>query len=417
MADRPFPSTQPILSLGCCIALAFGQRCPAAGEKPAGAPKPLVIAAQRHSKDNAQAVAFSPDGRLVAAAFGGPTNGRFPLEPRGGGVAIWETATGKQLRFIGEYGDIIRLEFSGDGLSLAYARVYTPGDSIQDDVVVVLDVDSGKVRRRWRADTFATLPAPDRLVIPSGQEGCLALQLDDFQIKGRLLSKYRQPRCLAVSSDGKLVAAVHHVEKPVLRKDGTVDPNVFVLRVKGLTLFNATTLDEMRQTQSEKLSSCYALAVAPGGKQVATGHNGGMVRIWDGATLKESRQLTVDTANHVCPLFAPDGQKLAVLTQAASGSRYANDEKGIVIDRRHAGPGCELCIYDTKTFAMTHRWQFEDGAFRTWYARFGKSMLHPEYNPGRLAFSPDGKHLLVGCNGAVLVEAATGKVVRQFDPQ
>ena len=57
-------------------------------------PKAVVVPARPHEGDNAEAVAFSPDGKFVAAAYGGPSNGRFPLEPRGGGIAIWETATG-----------------------------------------------------------------------------------------------------------------------------------------------------------------------------------------------------------------------------------------------------------------------------------------------------------------------------------
>lgn len=48
----------------------------------------VVIEAHAHPVANAQSVAFSPDGRLVAAGFGGPSNGRFRLKPPGGRVVV-----------------------------------------------------------------------------------------------------------------------------------------------------------------------------------------------------------------------------------------------------------------------------------------------------------------------------------------
>ena len=62
----------------------------------------------------------------MAAGFGGPSNHHFPLEPRGGGLIVWEAAAGKQLQARGEYGgDIIGLRFMPDGEAWLHSRVYT----------------------------------------------------------------------------------------------------------------------------------------------------------------------------------------------------------------------------------------------------------------------------------------------------
>lgn len=387
------------------------------GLAPAPAPMPetVIIPARQHSKDNAQAVAFSPDGKRVAAAFGGPSNGRFPLEPRGGGVAVWDTATGKLLAWAGEYGDIIRLEFSPDGKSLLYGRVYTPGDSIDDDVVVVLDPETGKSRKRWSGSaTFAVQPRGGLVLVGSGE--CQTFDLDKFQPQGRLPVPVR---CLAASLDGSTLAAIHIVKEPLTR-GGQVVPGVFSMIPKGLGLFDLAGLKQKDRTEYDQLRSCFGLALAPDGKLLATGHPLGIVRVWDTAKLAEPRKLEVGGKSQALPRFSPDGKTLTVLTQPANATRWnynPKDPSGFDLKRQQADAGCDLIFHDVATLQPVRRWRFEDGRFGTWYARSGNSDLYPEHNPARLAFSPDGKHVLVGCNGVVLVESATGKVVRQFEPK
>src|SRR3954454_21162458 len=85
---------------------ALAQDARPGGPPAKAASRVIVIPAREHRTDNAEAVAVSPDGRLVAAGFGGPSNGRFPLRPNGGGLALWEADTGRLVRAVGEYGDI-----------------------------------------------------------------------------------------------------------------------------------------------------------------------------------------------------------------------------------------------------------------------------------------------------------------------
>lgn len=375
---------------------------------------PIVVPAQKHAGDNAQAVAFSPDGKYVAAAFGGPTNGRFPLQPRGGGIAIWETATGKQLHFVGEYGDFLRLAFSADGKALAYARIWTPGDSIDDDVVVVLDVATGQVRKRW--NRFQSGPAflmsRSTNTILVGQE---LYDLKDFRKLKTL--PVLAPRCLAAAADGKSLAAVHTVKSLIVRLDGTVSKGVHALAIKGLAIFDAAKLDQRRGIETSTLVDCFAAALSPEAKWLATGHSTGVVRLWDGATLGEAARIDTGFRGHVLPFFAPDGKTLALATQPANDPQweYGKTKPGdFPIRRDKPGTGCEVIVLEPAGLKEAAYWQFQDGSFRTYYARQGRNQLHPEYNPERFQFSPDGRYLLAGCNGVVLLETASGRIVRQF---
>lgn len=107
----------------------------------------------------------------------------------------------------------------------------------------------------------------------------------------------------------------------------------------------------------------------------------------------------------VYPLFSPDGKWLAVLTQLA-GERTWNYPPDAI---QSPDTSCEVILYYTGQFQVARRFHFEDGNFATFS---GQSFA---FNPRRLAFSPDGHHFLIGCDGAVLIECSTGKIVRQFD--
>ena len=72
-----------------------------------------------------------------------------------------------------------------------------------------------------------------------------------------------------------------------------------------------------------------------------------------------------------------------------------------------------MVFYETDTFSPTQHWKLDDGIFRTWHANTPRASLNPE----RIAFSPDGKQLLIGAGGVTLLDIATGKIVRQFDMQ
>ena len=92
----------------------------------------------------AQAVAFSPDGRTVAAAGAGPkkegrviTGSRGPKEASE--VRLWDVATGTMIWTAeGETGAAFSLAFSPDGRSLAFC---------DQEYVYLIDAQTGKLKQ------------------------------------------------------------------------------------------------------------------------------------------------------------------------------------------------------------------------------------------------------------------------------
>ena len=375
-----------------------------------------IIPAWKHTGDNAQSVAISPNGKWIAAAFGGPSNGRFPLEPRGGGITIWDADNGKPLHKVGEYGDVVRLEFTHDSQALLYGRVYCPGDSIDFDDVVLLNVARGKQLQRWnRVYVSAASPTSPQILTAQGGGICNAFELNDLHIPGNdrkvEMTDSHPARCLAYTPEGSMFVAVHPVLEPFIGKDGVVKPNVHSVRLKGLAVFDAESMALQRKTSSNELQTCTEVDVSRNGKLIATGHAKGVVRVWDGSSLAMIQELSLKTADSVCPRFSLDGRQLAILSQPANAPRRLDPvgAGGIQPGPEQPGTTCELVFYETNKFQVQRRFVFEDGAFALYAGR------RESLNPRRLAFSADGRHLLIGCNGLVLIETETGKIVRQFD--
>ncbi|QDU96754.1 WD40 repeat domain-containing protein [Lignipirellula cremea] len=397
----------------CCLALttlAWG-----AGDRP---DETLSIPPQPHRLANAQSVAFSLDGKRVAAGFGGAGTGRLPIGATSGGVAVWEIETGKRLLWSPIYGDLIRLGFLHAGSVVFFSRVYTPGDSVDDNQISLVEVLGGKQVQKWEGYACAASPLRRQVVVQQGRGKLQALGGSHFLPADAIdivLKDGRDAECLAVTDDGKLLVAVHAVLEPIIRPDGTVWPGSKRIVRKGLTVLDADTFRPVRTARIDTLVGATALAVSRQAKLIATGHPQGVVRVFDGQTLEELHTLHGSEKSSAFPAFSPDGKELAVLSQPVNAIAwsYAPAPSGFAFTEQAADRLCELIIYETKTFTPVRQFEFADGAFRVWHAGGAKASR----NPQRLAWSPDGKQLLVGANGVVLLDALTGQVVRQFDTE
>jgi WD40 repeat protein len=149
------------------------------------------------------AVAFSPDGRMIALMASrsihlvdvrsgrelallsaSPLPGRLAFSPDGqtlavGGwnkaVHLWEVPTGKEIRTIGELDHVNALAFAPDGRTLAAASGWRGG------AIHLLDVATGQpVRKLQGHDTYigAVAFAPDGKTLASGQRDTTVLVWD-----------------------------------------------------------------------------------------------------------------------------------------------------------------------------------------------------------------------------------------------
>jgi WD40 repeat protein/serine/threonine protein kinase len=234
----------------------------------------------RHT-DVVFSVAFSPDGRVLAS-------GSFDTT-----IILWDVATGQEMRTLtGNRRQQSLLAFSPDGRTLAAGS---------DNAIKLWDMGTGqaKVPLRWHKDDVRAVAfSPDGRWLASGGKD-QTVQVGEAAT-GRPVHTFRGATPftnLAFSPDSRRLLAV---------SDGTSAP----LRSWDLDTGKETAL-------GTEQAHTLGLAVHPGGRLVATGNRAGAVQLWH---LPEGRtQLLVagkkpwSAANWVDQVaFAPDGRYLAV---------------------------------------------------------------------------------------------------------
>jgi WD40 repeat protein len=326
-----------------------------------------------------QCVAFSPDGSLVALGFSGLSNGEFPPRPhpdvrKTGCVQIHDAATGKRLRRIETYGDLVDLRFSPDGKYLAMARLFETPEHLQLDEVRVWTAADGKLVKVFdRCHGFAFSPDSAKIVV-LGRKRCAEFDLLTGQ---RLQTIERLESALYVQFIGtsRLVGIVRSGDPPryaLCLVDGA----------SGKELAQSTPLDQ----------PFYGVAVSPDGRLLATSYTAGQLLLWDADRLQPLAKLDMGTRGIAHPFFSPDGELLAAGDQASGD---------VVIWRSSGGP--EL-----------HRYTFEKGGFRPHYARPESARERPERDPSRFVFAPNSEAFLAGPYGGILRLVSSGQDVRRF---
>ncbi|MGO4884725.1 MAG: eIF2A-related protein [Bryobacteraceae bacterium] len=241
-----------------------------------------LIATFAGEAEDVRAVAFSSDGKLLAAAGG--------LPARSGEIKIWDVEKHAELRTITGHTDCIyAVEFAPDGKSLATASY--------DKLIKLWDAESGKEIRTLKDHidaVYALAFTPDgrRLVSASADRGVKVWDV----ASGERLYTLSEPsdglNTLALDPSGKRVAAAG--------LDRTI-------RVWSLGASSGTLLDSLIAHEDAILQ----LAWSPDGKYLVSSSADKEVKVFqaDDLTLvKTWRQ--PDWALSLA--FAPDGKRLAV---------------------------------------------------------------------------------------------------------
>jgi WD40 repeat protein len=340
-------------------------------------------------------VAYSPDGKLLAATSG-------PLRPDRAGrwdLKLFDAATGKELRSLDGYASVLtqgNIAFSRDATRIAGSsaegiriwetqsgrvlqtfplrdeRFFAKGPAFSPDGRYVAVVD-GKIIRLWDVHT--------------GKEGAPAFEPHTVELTS-----------VAFTPDGeRLVAGA------VNQLDFLPPPTVVVWEFK--------TGKRVRRWSHP--GGVVGVAVSPDGRAIATA--GMDLRVWDVESKKEkwTWQGPVRMFSEVA--FTPDGRWL--LGGSWDGAiRVWNATTGKLVRTLH---GHTLGVTGLTVRPDGHRVASSggDGTVRVWEWDRDQEALTVE-EPLRpvisLAFQPDGRHLASGSSGVNLWDVPAGKVSRSF---
>jgi WD40 repeat protein len=375
----------------------------------AGEPRP--VAAMVIAEGGVASVAFSPDGKLLAAGF------QEPALAGGGGVVLWNSATHAQLAekplAVAE-GSVRGVAFSPDGKTLAagYGRGTGGG--------VVLWEMPGGVRQ-------ASVP----LVVAEGLVGGVAFGPDG--------------KTLAIGYAGGVVlwdtaGRVRLAEEPLAGRDGSAtsvafSPDGKVLAASFRYGVPAVVLwDVARRARLTDESLAYAelgvtsMAFSPNGRTLATGSDfnvfgvGGSVVFWDVARHVRlvEKPLAVAEGGVTSVAFSPDGNLLAAgypaIAQSGGGVVLWDAERRVRLVEKplavaEGGVTSVAFSLDGNLLAAGYG-ASNDGAFVggvvLWdVARRARLTERPlavaDGSVGSVAFSPDGNLLAAGAVSSVVL--------------
>jgi WD40 repeat protein/serine/threonine protein kinase len=400
-------------------------------------------------------LAVSPDGRY---AVSGDTYGL---------IILWDITTGEEVRRMETPGDwVCSLAFTPDGSAIlsALGKPSIGGTGATSTLAVMWDVQTGERLRDFIGHTnvvVAVAASPDGRTALTGSAD-LSVRLWDLET-GLELQRFTghddwvfdvvySPdgrRAISGSTDhtarvwdlmpGNLVQQFKMTDLPAVHAatisaDGSLALSGHEEGV--IVLWDTATGQPVRRLTSDTpahSAAVYTVAFSPDGKLAASGDLDGHVCLWDVATGAEFRHLEGHTNAVLSVTFSPDGKQLATSSGEVRQAQPGEDNTVRLWD---VASGAEIRRFEGHQSAVWSVAFSPDGkklvsssgpllvagdtSIRVWDINTGAELVRIEGHHdsvGSVMFSPDGKYVLSGSddNTARLWDAETGQEVRRFE--
>jgi WD40 repeat protein len=360
-------------------------------------------------------VAWSPTGKLLAAA---QENGRrfdYTTPPAGTTVRFWTLPGGKRLDRTVAFEDVcLGLNFSPDGKRLAVRG---------DRALLIAETATGKgLRKLSLRRPRVAFSADGKLLAATDSRhsggGDAYEQWDDVWLVD--LSGGAKPRRLPVKP--------HRITALTFSPDGkTLATGGYGSEIR---LWDVPTGKEKTPGRATPLGSC--IAFGGDGKTVAAADGAGAIGLWDARTGRQLGVLPGKSEYLYLLRFSADGRLLASVDDG-HGLRVWDVARRKLLwpegGERWRGALSAAFSPDGGTlavcFGLNYNREKTDKDIRLCEARSGKEIRRLKAEVDTVAFSPDGKVLAGGCqtdgsgarhdSGVRLWDVAGGKLLRAYD--